>query len=294
VSFLRKIVVTGATGFVGANLVHALIKQSDVDLYVITRSSSDSWRIDSIKHKFKEVVIVSLDDRNEIFKLIERIKPNIVYHLATYGGFPNQADQTQMIQSNLQATMNVLDASIAYGVETFINTGSSSEYGLKDAPMKETDLCEPVNFYGITKLAATNYCSMLGKTSQTKVCTLRLFSPYGPLEDPSRLYASIAAALAGDESPKLSRPQSVRDFIEIEKVVQVYLEIVQADFQSGDIINVASGNQLNIAQFYHNIARKLGKTHIEPIWGEAPPRANEPTMWQADVSKLKALLPQIL
>jgi nucleoside-diphosphate-sugar epimerase len=294
VSFLRKIVVTGATGFVGANLVHALIEQKDVELYVITRSSSHSSRLDSIKHKFKEILYVSLDNRNELFKLIERIKPDIVYHLATYGGFPNQADQTQMIQSNLQATMNLLDASIAYGVKTFINTGSSSEYGLKDAPMTETDVCEPVNFYGITKLAATNYCTMLGKNSQTKVCTLRLFSPYGPLEDRSRLYASIIDALSRDESSKLSRPQSVRDFIEIEKVVQVYLEIVQADFQSGDIVNVASGKQQTIEQFYQTIARKLDKEHIKPTWGEAPPRANEPLMWQADISKLKALLPQIL
>jgi nucleoside-diphosphate-sugar epimerase len=286
--------VTGATGFVGANLVHALIEQTDVELYVITRSSSDSWRIDEIKHKFKQLLYVSLDERVELFRLFGRIKPHIVYHLATYGGFPNQADQTQMIQSNLQATMNVLDASIAHGVETFINTGSSSEYGLKDAPMKETDVCEPVNFYGITKLAATNYCTMLGKNGQTKVCTLRLFSPYGPLEDPSRLYASIIDALSRDESPKLSRPQSVRDFIEIEKVIQVYLEIIQTDFQSGDIINVASGNQQTIEQFYQTITRKLGKAHIKPIWGEAPPRGNEPPMWQGDVSKLKALLPQIL
>jgi nucleoside-diphosphate-sugar epimerase len=291
---LRRIVVTGATGFVGANLVHALIKQNDVEVYILTRKSSDIWRIDSIKHKFKEILYVSLDDRNELFKLIERIKPHIIYHLATYGGFPNQADYNQMVQSNLQGTMNLLDAAVAHGVEAFTNTGSSSEYGLKAAPMKETDVCEPVNFYGITKLAATHYCSLLGKTSQTKVCTLRLFSPYGPLEDPSRLYASIINALFRDERPKLSRPQSVRDFIEIEKVVQVYLDIVKADFQSGDIINVASGNQQTIAQFYQNITRKLGKTHIEPIWGEAPPRANEPTMWQADVSKLKALLPQIL
>jgi nucleoside-diphosphate-sugar epimerase len=291
---LRKIVVTGATGFVGANLVHALINQTDVELYVITRKSSDTWRIDSIKHKFKEILYINLDDRNEMFKLIERIKPHIVYHLATYGGFPNQAEQQQMIQSNLQATINLLDASIVYGVETFINTGSSSEYGLKDAPMKEIDVCEPVNFYGITKLAATNYCTMLGKTNKTKVCTLRLFSPYGALEDPSRLYASIIDALSRNESPKLSRPHSVRDFIEIEKVVQVYQDIVHADFKSGDIINVASGKQQTIEQFYQTITRKLGETHIEPTWGEAPPRANEPVMWQADVSKLKVLLPQIL
>jgi nucleoside-diphosphate-sugar epimerase len=291
---LLRILVTGATGFVGANLVRALLGKPNIELYILTRRTSDLWRLVDIKHQLKELLHCNLEDRSEVFMAIDKVKPNIVYHIATYGGFPNQSDQMQMLQSNIQATMNLLDASIANNVTTFINTGTSSEYGLKHHPMQETDLCEPVNFYGITKLAATNYCTMLGKTSDTKVCTLRLFSPYGELEDPSRLYPSIASSLSNNERPRLSRPQSVRDFIAIEKVTQVYLDIINADFSPGDIINVASGEQQTIEQFYKSIARKLGKEHIEPIWGEAPPRANEPLMWQADVSKLKHLLPQIL
>ncbi len=66
---------------------------------------------------------------------------------------------------------------------------------LKNHPMKESDLCEPVNLYGVTKLAATNYCTMIGKTQNYKVCTLRLFSPFGELEDSSRLYPSIVNSL---------------------------------------------------------------------------------------------------
>lgn len=289
---MLKVLITGATGFVGANLVRVLLLKPNIELYILTRSTSDLWRLCDCKEAMKEIIHCNLADRMEVFEVLDKVKPSVVYHVATYGGFPNQTDQAQMVQSNLYATMNLLDASIANGVATFINTGTSSEYGLKNQPMKESDLCEPVNFYGITKLAATNYCTMLGRTSQTKVCTLRLFSPYGELEDASRLYPSIVGALSKNERPKLSRPQSVRDFIPIEKVTQVYLDIISADFISGDIINVASGEQQTIAQFYKLLARKLGKAHIEPIWGEAPPRANEPQMWQADVSKLKALLPQ--
>jgi nucleoside-diphosphate-sugar epimerase len=291
---MRKILVTGSSGFVGANLVKGLLAESDVELYGIARSPTEAWRLNKLMQEFKEIGQFSLNDREKVFNCIERFKPEIVYHLATYGGFPGQVDQDQMIRSNLQATMHILDASIAHGVGTFINTGSSSEYGLKDSPMKESDVCEPVNFYGITKLAATNYCTMLGKTSRTKVCTLRLFSPYGQLEDPSRLYPSIVESLSKNERPRLSRPHSVRDFIEVEKVVQVYKDIVNAHFSSGDIINVASGKQQTLDDFYRGIAAKLGKSHIEPIWGEAPPRANEPRMWQADISKLKSLLPQFI
>lgn len=291
---MLRVLVTGATGFVGANLVRALLLKSEIELYILVRKTSDVWRLENIKEHVKKIIICNLEDRAEVFEMMDKLKPNLVYHIATYGGFPNQSDQMQMLQSNVQATMNLLDAAIANGVTTFINTGTSSEYGLKNQPMKEADLCEPVNFYGITKLAATNYCTMLGKTSSTKVCTLRLFSPYGELEDPARLYPSIVSSLLNNERPKLSRPQSVRDFIAIEKVTEVYLNIIDANFSSGDIINVASGKQQTIEQFYQAIAMKLNKTNLEPIWGEAPPRANEPQMWQADVSKLKSLLPQIL
>jgi nucleoside-diphosphate-sugar epimerase len=293
VSHLKRILVTGATGFVGANVVKALSMKKDTELYVTARQSSDITRLADVMPQIKEICYIPLEDREQVFALLERVKPTIVYHIATYGGFPNQTDQMQIVQSNLLATTHLLDAAIQYGATSFINTGSSSEYGIKSTPMKETDLCEPVNFYGITKLAATNYCTMQGKNSLTKVCTLRLFSPYGELEDPTRLYASIVNSLSKNERPKLSRPHSVRDFIEIEKVVQVYEEIVDANFQSGDVINVGSGKQQTIQEFYNLIAKKMDKAEIEPIWGEAPPRANEPEMWEADITKLKSLLPNL-
>ncbi|MDB5053047.1 MAG: Nucleoside-diphosphate sugar epimerase [Bacilli bacterium] len=290
---MKRILVTGATGFVGANVVKALSLKKDTELYVTARRTSDFRRLADVMPQIKEVCYIQLEDREQVFALLERVKPEIVYHIATYGGFPNQTDQIQILQTNLLATTHLLDAAIQYGATSFINTGSSSEYGIKSTPMKETDLCEPVNFYGITKLAATNYCTMQGKNSLTKVCTLRLFSPYGELEDPTRLYASIVNSLLKNERPKLSRPHSVRDFIEIEKVVQVYEQIVDANFQSGDVINVGSGKQQTIQEFYNLIAKKMDKADIEPIWGEAPPRANEPEMWEADITKLKSLLPNL-
>jgi nucleoside-diphosphate-sugar epimerase len=287
---MKKILVTGATGFVGANLLRSLSNISSNECYVIVRRNSDMWRIKDIKSSLSGIYFADLADRDSIFELVKKIKPQIVYHVATYGGFPDQTDKDLILKSNVLSTINILDASVSNNVEVFVNTGSSSEYGIKTHPMRETDICEPINFYGITKLAATNYCSMIGKTGKIRVCTLRLFSPYGKLEDPSRLYPSIYNALRDNQRPKLSRPNSVRDFIEIEEVVEIYLKIVSSKFESGAIINVGSGKQKTIEEFYKSIARKMGVFNLDPLWGETNPRANEPVIWEADITKLRTIL----
>jgi nucleoside-diphosphate-sugar epimerase len=284
-----KVLITGATGFVGANLVREMLRSTDYEISIIARENSDLWRIEDLLGQIK-IFHDDLLDQTQVSELINRVKPDIIYHVATYGGFPNQTDKELTIATNLTATINLIDAAIENNVKQFINTGSSSEYGIKDRPMNETDLCEPINLYGITKLAATNYCKMVSQASSMKICTLRLFSPYGKYEDPSRLYPSIMYALEKNERPKLSRPSSVRDFIPIKDVIDFYLKIINVDYKSGEIINVGSGAQKNIGEFYVQLAKDAGKENIEPIWSAAPPRLYEPKVWEADITKLKTIL----
>jgi nucleoside-diphosphate-sugar epimerase len=280
--------VTGATGFVGANLVRALLKQG-IEVFITARESSNFWRLKDIQNMINQIYFVDLTESEKVTRTIKELNPRIIYHTATYGGLPNQTDKDQMIKSNLVATVNLLDAAINCGVEQFINTGSSSEYGIKDKPMKEEDCCMPLGFYGITKLAATNYCSMVGQLNNYRVCTLRLFSPYGEFEDQKRLYPSIVNALLKGKGPKLSRPDSVRDFIPIEKVVKVFINVINANYSPGDIINVGSGKQQTIEEFYCHVAQTMGAVNIKPIWNQTSFRFNEPDRWEADVSKLRSL-----
>ena len=287
---MRRIVLTGATGFVGANLARALLILPDIELCITTRQSSDKWRIAEVSSDFYRMDYIDLTNREEVFAYIAEVKPQLIYHVATYGGLPDQTDAEATIRSNLQATMHLIDAAVVHNVEQFIHTGTSSEYGVKHYPMREEDICHPLSLYGISKLAATHYVSLIGKTSPMKTCTLRLFSPYGPYEAPSRLYASIVNALKNNEQPRLSRPSSVRDFIPIKQVTDIYIRMAQVDYKSGSIINVGSGKQQTLADFYRTIAAELGKSNIEPIWGQAAPRANEPVVWEADISLLRKIL----
>ena len=283
-----KVLITGATGFVGANLFEHMIAGNETHLVV--RESSDTWRIDNLKKEAAGVWPAELSDREAVFTLMAQVKPQVVFHVATYGGLPFQSDKNRMIDANLRGTVNLIDAAVENGVQVFLNTGSSSEYGVKDHPMREDEICEPVNFYGVTKLAATNYCTMIGKGLGFKVCTLRLFSPFGKYEDPSRLYPSIISALGNDERPKLGNPDSVRDFIEIEKVVSVYSQLAGAEFPPGAVFNVGSGRQQTIREFCLAIAARLGKDGLEPVWGAAASRKSEPRVWEADMTRLRQVL----
>lgn len=282
-----KYLVTGATGFVGANLVRKLVQLNN-EVYIITRENSNDWRIAEIKNSLN-IYYGDLAVRTRVFEIIASIMPDVIFHLAAYGGFSNQLNKDMMLSSNLVATMNILDAALTYGVPQCINTGSSSEYGIKNKPMREDDVCEPINYYGITKLAATNYCTMIGKTLNYRVCTLRLFSPFGQFEDASRLYPSITSALKKGERPRLSKPDSVRDFISVEKVCDSYIKIASAKYAPGDIINVGSGRQQTVREFYYKVASSMGIS-LEPIWNQIPPRPFEPRIWEADISKLKSLI----
>lgn len=283
-----KCLVTGATGFVGANLVRKLL-QDNHEIFILLRKTSNEWRISSIQ-KHLHSYYSDLTNRNVIFELVATIKPDIIFHTATYGGFPHQLDNNSMLSTNLIGTINLLDAAVKYQVPQFINTGSSSEYGLKNAPMKETDRCDPLSVYGLTKLAATNYCTLIGTTIHYPVCTLRLFSPYGELEDSSRLYPTIKNALLQGEKPHLGKPDAVRDFIPIAKVCAVYSKLLAANYTAGDIINVGSGRQQTIKEFYTQVASSLG-SNLQPLWDMAPPRNFEPSHWEADIHKLRSLLP---
>lgn len=282
-----KCLVTGAAGFVGANLVRTLLGLNH-DVSIIVRKDSNDWRFAEIKNRL-HICYGDLTARSRVFEIISGIRPDIVFHLAAYGGFPHQLDRNTMLSANLAATTNLLDAAVACDLPQFIHTGSSSEYGIKNNPMREDDVCEPVTYYGITKLAATNYCAMIGKTLHYRVCTLRLFSPFGPLEDASRLYPTITSALSKGERPRLSRPDSVRDFIAVEKVCDSYIKIASAQYTPGAIINVGSGRQQTIREFYYKIAGSMGLS-LEPDWNQVPPKQTEPLMWEADMSKLKSLI----
>lgn len=232
---------------------------------------------------------IDLRDAGIVEKAVAQIRPTIIYHLATYGGFTSQKDTSVIIESNLMGTVNLLRACEKIGFDCFINTGSSSEYGIKPGPMGECDIIEPVGDYGVSKAAATLFCRSSALEKGLPVFTLRLFSPYGPWDDPQRLIPYVIKSLLRGEPPKLSTPKSVRDFIYIDDVLDVFLKIIKAPVSGGRIYNVGSGVQVSIGEVVSMITKIIGNG-LEPMWGKVKSQRTEPGSWVADIGKAKTEL----
>lgn len=284
----KKVLITGVTGFIGANLARYFLEKG-AEIFVFTRKTSDKWRIRNILGNISEYP-VDLKDTAKLEKIIKKIKPQIVIHTAVYGGYLFQNDTSKIVEANFTGAVNLINALKGIRFELFINTGSSSEYGIKSKPMKESDLLEPFSGYGVTKAASELYCHAVARKENIPVVTLRLFSPYGYYEDKNRLVSSVILSCLKFKNPKLSSPDSVRDFIFIEDVVNAYKKVIDnKDRIKGEVFNIGSGKQRRVEDVVKNIVKLIGNK-VKPKWGKIANSRQEPKCWQADISKARRLL----
>jgi len=284
----KRVLITGATGFIGANITRRLLLEG-ARVNIFTRKDSDKRRIRGILKDVSDKA-VDLTDNVALTGAVRRIKPEIIVHTAVYGGYPDQKDFRKMLDMNFIATANLLNACVKTGFCSFVNSGSSSEYGIKSKPMKESDLLEPSTDYGVSKAAATLYCRAISLSGKLPVLTLRLFSPYGYYESPSRLIPYVIISFLKNRTVKLSSKENVRDFVFIDDVADAYMKAIACAGDSrGEIFNIGAGHQHSVRDVVEEISKITGKnTHIE--WGSASNSRVEPKKWQADISKAKRFL----
>lgn len=279
-----KILVTGATGFIGACLARRLVNLGH-DIHAFVRNESNKWRIADIE-KHLVLHLVDLRDLHAVEQSVGAIRPDKIIHLATYGGFAFQKDASTIYGSNLLGTVNLVHACEKTGFDCFINTGSSSEYGMKSLAMRESDLLEPLGDYGVSKAAATLFCRSEAVQKNLPIVNLRVFSPYGPWDDPHRLIPYVVSSARNGHNPQLSNRDYVRDYIFIDDVIDAYLAVMNATVVPGEIYNIGSGKQSSIGEVVEKILCASGN-NVVPTWGSECPRKREPVTWVADISKMK-------
>lgn len=281
-----RILVTGATGFVGACVARRLVL-SGHEVHVTTRVDSNCWRLSGLLNDLR-LHYCDLRDEEKVTGLVLQSRPEAIFHMATYGGYSVQQDSLTTFQTNFLGTMNLVRACEKIDYTCFINTGSSSEYGLKSHPMAEIDLLEPRGDYGVTKAATTLFCRSEAMTKGLPIATFRIFSPYGPWDDPKRMIPYVISCKLQGVAPRLSNPAFIRDYIHIDDVVAAYEAALAVPITPGEILNIGSGVQHSLGEVVGSIDELL--PNDPPLWGATEAKRDEPTCWVADITRARATL----
>ena len=281
----KKVIITGGTGFIGANLVRRLLSDGH-ELHLLARPNFSGWRIDDI---LPEVNIhhCEFTDRKNLGRIIKRINPQWIFHLAVHGAYSFQQDLNEMVKTNIIGTINLVEACLQTDFEAFVNTGSSAEYGFKNHPPKEDEYIEPNSYYAVTKASATHYCRYTAIKTGRKIPTLRLYSVYGPYEEPSRLLPTLIVKGLKGELPPLVSPQIARDFVYVEDIVDAYLNAVSCEMKEyGAVYNVGGGAQTTLKKLV-DLAREVLNIEENPNWGSMEERSWDTNVWVCDNTKIK-------
>ena len=282
---MERVIVTGAAGFIGANLARRLL-ENGAQPHLFTAPGSARWRLEEIS-AHAPIVEVDLADDEGLAAAVVGARADRIYHLAAHGGYSWQTDHLAILRANVLGTSNLLEACLARGFEVFVNTGSSSEYGLKDHAPTEDEAIEPNSTYAVSKAAATMLCRLAAARSGANVCTLRLYSTYGPWEEPRRLVPALAVEGLRGRLPPLVDPTIARDFVWVGDVVDAYLAAGNATHdEPGAVYNVGTGVQTTLADAVE-ITREVLAIEARPRWGSMPPRAWDTSCWVANNSKIQ-------
>jgi dolichol-phosphate mannosyltransferase len=221
-----------------------------------------------------------------VTRVVSEIRPEWIFHLAAYGAYSRQIDLEQMVLTNINCTINLVNACLKTGFEAFVNTGSSSEYGFKDHAPAESDPLEPNSHYAVTKAAATMFCRYTAQSRRVHLPTLRLYSVFGPYEDPGRLLPALILRGLKGELPPLADPDVARDFVYVDDVVEACLLAAKVRTREwGAIYNVGTGVATTLREVV-NVARRVMNIGAEPVWNTMPNRSWDTNVWVSDNRKI--------
>ncbi len=282
----ERVLITGASGFVGAGLARELVAAGH-DVHLILRPQTDPWRLLDLADSCT-VHRADLRDRDGVARAVRAGRPEVVYHLAAYGVHPAQRDRALILTTNLLGTANLLDALAGHDYRALVNAGSSAEYGHNDRAMAEDDRIEPRTDYAVGKAAATLLCQAEASRGRP-VSTVRIFTAYGPWESPKRLVPYLMGCCVRGEVPRVSAGHQVRDFIHVADVVELLRRVADSPAAHGRILNAGTGRGHPVRAMIETVLRVCAGGRQPAEFGAVPLHPDEPAHWVASIARTTAL-----
>lgn len=281
----KKILVTGATGFIGKNLVESLKEKFEVYALILDEKEKNIIpQIDYILWK------TFFDRENEIKTLDGKKlgKIDTVIHLASYGVNPKDNDIDKMIESNINLTKDLILNLERVSCKNIIFTGSGFEYGDKGkVKLKEDMELNPFSLYGATKVSAFLIGKKLCESLGINYINLRLFNIFGEYEGSNRLIPQIINNYLEGKELNFTAGNQVRDYLYIKDIIEVYEMILEKNIYNNETYNVCSSEEVTIKEFITKVADIIGINKDSLNFGIIPSRKEEALYIVGDNSKLK-------
>jgi UDP-N-acetylglucosamine/UDP-N-acetylgalactosamine 4-epimerase len=298
----RTWLVTGVAGFIGSNLLEALLRLDQIVVGLDNFSTGHQHNLDEVQDlvfesQWQRFRFIEGDIRD--YEACSRAVKGVDYvlHQAALGSVPRSiADPIASNSANISGFLNVLQASKEEGVKSFTYAASSSTYGDHPAlPKVEENIGNPLSPYAVTKYVNELYAGVYARSYGFKTIGLRYFNVFGKRQDPNGAYAAVipkwtAAMIQGEDVYINGDGETSRDFCFIENTVQMNILAATAPNEAKDhVYNVAVGDRTTLNDLYASIKASLvsGGIHVsaEPVYRDF--RAGDVRHSQADISKAK-------
>ena len=282
----KRILLTGGTGFIGANLAHRLVSQGHY-VAVVTREYSNRARLQQLAGKI-HFLTADLLEAKGLQQAVSTVDPEVVYHLASTPFNPPTITAQTHMQMIALGTLNLLEALAGRSNVRVIYTGSGAEYGSgerirEDAPLR------PATMLGAAKAAASILVQTYARLHQMETVVVRLFSPYGPWERPSRLIPHIILSALAGQDVRISSGEQHRDYLYIDDVVDALLMAAFKPVPPGSVFNISSGQGAPIRDVVQLILQLMEST-VRVEVGALPTRPDEIWKYSGDNTAARRIL----
>jgi len=283
-----RVLLTGSSGFIGSHLGRKLLEMG-ADLHLLDLPGRLDFRIRDYSDK-AHVHEADLGDLESLKEIIQEIRPELVFHLASITSVERSLERAaEITRNNLIGTINLVSALNGIPYRRFVNTGTCEEYGDNLAPFKEEQTVNPVSPYSAAKAASTIFCGMFQRTLGLPIVTVRPFLTYGPFQDTKMLIPhTIVSALRG-KSFKMTGGKQTREFNYISDIVNGFILAATAPDTIGRIINIGNGIEYPVRRVVEKILRIMN-SDIRPEIGAIPYRAGETWHFYCDNERARRLL----
>jgi len=258
----KRVLVTGAGGFIGSHLVERLLEEGCEVVAFVKYNSLNKWGwLDSFDKKVLDKIEIFIGDIRNADSVRKAIKDvDVVFHLAALISIPYSYDSPESyVETNIKGTLNILQACLDYSVERVLITSTSEVYGTaKFVPITEDHPKQGQSPYSATKIGADHLAESFYKSFNLPVVIVRPFNTYGPRQSARAVIPTIITQLlSGYDEIKLGSLYPTRDLVYVKDTVEGFARLAQCENAIGNEVNIATQSEISIQDLAIKLINKI-------------------------------------